>query len=296
MTHADKISAAPDERSSEWELEIDGLFKEFLEPSTGGAHLVLEGIDLKVKKGELITIVGPSGCGKSTLLKIIAGFEEPTAGSIRLEGRPITGSGPDQIMVFQDYALFPWMNTVENVEFGLRIQRLNGELRREKAMEALGRVSLQHVSDRPVYQLSGGMQQRVAIARALVMQPKILLMDEPFGAVDAQQRHLLQQELMRIWRDTGQTILFVTHSLDEAIFLSSSVLLMAINPGRFIHSEEISLARPRDTTSESFNQIERRLRQLLDAEVQKSEDQLGQSIAEAPPQQRRWKRRQKSVT
>jgi len=292
MKHLDDIAPAAYERSSEWELEIDGLFKEFEEPSSGGTNVVLENIDMKVRKGDLISIVGPSGCGKSTLLKIIAGFEKPTRGSVRLGGRTITGSGPDQMMVFQDYALFPWMNTVENVEFGLRIQKLDKKERREKAMEALGRVSLQHVAERPVYMLSGGMQQRVAIARALVMQPRILLMDEPFGAVDAQQRHLLQEELMRIWRDTGQTILFVTHSLDEAIFLSSSVLLMAINPGRFIHSDVITLDRPRDSTSEPFNQIERKLRALLDTEVHKAEAQFEMSIAEQSPK-RWWSRRQR---
>lgn len=292
MGHPDDPPAAIDGRSNEWDLEIVGLHKEFVEPSTGDANLVLENIDIKVRKGDLITIVGPSGCGKSTLLKIIAGFEKPTRGSVKLNGQIITGSGPDQIMVFQDYALFPWMNTVENVEFGLRVQHVDSKERREKAMEALGRVSLKHVARRPVYMLSGGMQQRVAIARALVMQPRILLMDEPFGAVDAQQRHLLQEELMRIWRDTGQTILFVTHSLDEAIFLSSSVLLMGINPGRFIHSEEIALDRPRDTTSEPFNQIERKLRALLDTEVQKSQAQFEISIAEQSPK-RWWSRGQR---
>lgn len=261
-------------------FRLSGIEKVFRDQESGAPLKVLEDVDLEATAGEFISIVGPSGCGKSTLLKIIAGFEDPTGGSVHLDGREITEPGPDHIMVFQDYALFPWMNTVENVEFGLRVQGFSRDERRAKALDALDLVNLKHVSTRPVYQLSGGMRQRVAIARALVLRPKILLMDEPFGALDAQQRRLMQSELMRIWEDTKQTILFVTHSIDEAIFLSDRVLLMAANPGKFIHSEEITLVRPRDVTGTEFNLIKRRFWELLEKEVTKTEALLGESLAQ----------------
>ena len=260
-------------------FEISKVTKRYVDRTTGRPLVVLDGVDLTAGAGEFISIVGPSGCGKSTLLKIIAGFEQANAGEVHLDGKRITRPGPDHVMVFQDYALFPWMNTVENVEFGLRVQGMSRSERREQALEALSLVNLKHVATRPVYQLSGGMRQRVAIARALVLRPKILLMDEPFGALDAQQRRLMQIELMRIWEETGQTILFVTHSIDEAIYLSDTVLLMAANPGKFIHSERITLARPREVTSQEFNDVKRRLWGLLEAEVTKTERLFGEQLA-----------------
>jgi NitT/TauT family transport system ATP-binding protein len=274
-------------------FEVQRVAKEFRDRSTGRPLRVLDGVDMSAESGEFISIVGPSGCGKSTLLKIIAGFEGASSGQVELDGQPITKPGPDHVMVFQDYALFPWMNTVENVEFGLRVQGINRKERREMALDALGLVNLRHVASRPVYQLSGGMRQRVAIARALVLRPKILLMDEPFGALDAQQRRLMQTELMRIWQETGQTILFVTHSIDEAIYLSDTVLLMAANPGLFIHREVIELPRPREVTSAEFNEVKRRLWGLLEEEVTKTERLLGEQLGhvEEDAGRRRWGRR-----
>ena len=279
-------------------FEVQQVAKEFRDRTTGRPLRVLDGVDLSAGSGDFISIVGPSGCGKSTLLKIVAGFERATSGHVELDGQQITKPGPDHVMVFQDYALFPWMNTVQNVEFGLRVQGIGRKERHEMALDALGLVNLRHVAKRPVYQLSGGMQQRVAIARALVLRPKILLMDEPFGALDAQQRRLMQIELMRIWQETGQTILFVTHSIDEAIFLSDTVLLMAANPGRFIHREEIELPRPREVTSAEFNEVKRRLWGLLEGEVTKTGRLLSEKLEhadEASAGRRPWGRRRSAA-
>lgn len=274
------------EGAAQGSLHAAGVQKVFANPDSGWPHLVLDDVELETKAGEFVSLVGPSGCGKSTLLKIIAGFEAPTSGTIEIDGQRLTGPGPDHVMVFQDYALFPWMNTVDNVEFGLRVQGLGRDERREQALDALDLVNLQHVARRPVYQLSGGMRQRVSIARALVLQPRVLLMDEPFGALDAQQRRLMQQELIRIWGETERTIVFVTHSLEEAIFLSDTVYLMSANPGQLIHRENILLERPRDETGEEFNEVKRRLWGLLEQEVRKAEARFGEALVDSP--RRSW--------
>ena len=234
---------------------------------------------MSVRPGEFATLIGPSGCGKSTLLTLIAGFEPPSEGEIRLNDRPIKKPGPDRVMVFQEYALFPWRNTIENVEFGLSIRGMPKRERRELATEYLKLVGLAHVGTRPIYKLSGGMRQRVALARALVLKPDVLLMDEPFAALDAQQRNLMQVELARIWAETGQTIIFVTHSLEEALFLSDRILLMTTEPGRIALDEQVDLERPRDTTGDAFNDLKRRLGSLLEREVREAEARRQQALA-----------------
>jgi NitT/TauT family transport system ATP-binding protein len=261
------------------ELVVDNVSKDFFEPRSGRSSRALHEISMAVKPGEFATLIGPSGCGKSTLLTLIAGFEPPTEGQIRIGDRPITKPGPDRVMVFQDYALFPWRNTIENVEFGLRVRGVPRRERRQMATEYLQLVGLAHVGTRPIYKLSGGMRQRVALARALVLKPDVLLMDEPFAALDAQQRNLMQVELARIWGETGQTIIFVTHSLEEALFLSDRILLMTTEPGRIALDERVELERPRDTTGDAFNEIKRRLGSLLEREVMEAEARRQQALA-----------------
>lgn len=263
------------------ELVVESVSKDFHDQRSGRTVRALHDISMTVKPGEFVTLIGPSGCGKSTLLTLIAGFEPPTDGQIRIGHRPITAPGPDRVMVFQDYALFPWRNTIENVEFGLAIRGLGKAERRALATEYLRLVGLDHVSTRPIYKLSGGMRQRVALARALVLKPAVMLMDEPFAALDAQQRMLMQGELARIWGETGQTIIFVTHSLEEALFLSDRILLMTTEPGRISLDEEVLLPRPRDITGDEFNDLKRRLGTLLEHEVREAEVRRQHELAQA---------------
>jgi ABC-type nitrate/sulfonate/bicarbonate transport system ATPase subunit len=260
------------------EILVRGVAKRFPDRRSGRTVRALEDLDLVVNAGEFVSVVGPSGCGKSTLLGLIAGFDTPTAGEIEVAGRPVLKPGPDRVMVFQDYALFPWLNTVENVEFVLRMQGYDRAKRRKTALEYLNLVRLQHVATRPIYKLSGGMRQRVALARALALKPRVLLMDEPFAALDAQQRGLMQRELSRIWAETGQTILFVTHNLDEALYLSDRVVLMTIDPGQIVLDQRMDVPRPRDVTGERFNELKRELGRLLESEVLKAEAKREQEV------------------
>ncbi len=227
-------------------LEIHGLSKEF--PSHNGAPptYALVGVDLTVEEGEFVCLVGPSGCGKSTLLNVVAGLEYATAGTVRANGQPITGAGSDRGMVFQEAALFPWLNVIQNVEFPLRGLGLPRAERRERALTYLRMVHLTKFADAYVHQLSGGMRQRVAIARALAMDPKILLMDEPFAALDAQTRDILHEELQQIWQDTGKTILFVTHNVREAAYLADRVAIFSAHPGTIKRVLPINYPHPRD--------------------------------------------------
>lgn len=199
-------------------------------------------VDLAVEPGEFVCIVGPSGCGKSTLLNLVAGFQRPSTGVVTVDSVQVTGPGADRGMVFQQHRLFPWMSVRENVEFGPRMAGVGRAERRAGAADILEMVGLHDVRDRAPYELSGGMQQRAAIARALAAKPRVLLMDEPFAALDAMTRERLQEEIVRIWRATGTTILFVTHSVDEAAFVGSRVVGMSAHPGTIRLDEPVPFA------------------------------------------------------
>ncbi len=231
---------------------------------TGGREVVaLDGIDLDVAPGELVCLLGPSGCGKSTLLNAIAGFAPPTAGTVLANGRPVTGPGPDRAMVFQEYALFPWMTVEANVGFGLELRGEPRQVVREKVSALLRQLGLSDFRDRFPKDLSGGMRQRVAIARVLAIDPPMLLMDEPFGALDALTRRNLQDELLRLWAELGKTVVFVTHGIEEAIYLADRVVVMTYRPGRVKQIVPVKLPRPRDTASAEFNQLKRTVSQLV---------------------------------
>lgn len=206
---------------------------------------VLEKINLEVQRGEFICILGPSGCGKSTLLNIIAGLEKPSEGKVFLNGREVLSPGPDRVVMFQESALFPWLKVIDNVEFGMKISGIPKKERYEKALKYLRMVHLTKFKDAYVHQLSGGMKQRVALARALTLDSEVLLMDEPFAALDSQTKNILLLELQRIWWETKKTIIFVTHNVEEAVLLADRVVVMSSNPGKIKKVFEIKLARPR---------------------------------------------------
>jgi NitT/TauT family transport system ATP-binding protein len=249
-------------------IKIASLNKEFV--SKGGSKTVfaLKAIDLDVYQGEFVCLLGPSGCGKSTLLNIIAGFSEPTSGTLIANGRSVSDPGPDRAMVFQEYALFPWMTVYRNVAFGLELAGKAPPEIRETVNLWLHKLQLQDFRDRFPKDLSGGMQQRVAIARALAIDSPMLLMDEPFGALDALTRRNLQDEVLRLWQELGKTILFVTHGIDESVYLASRVVVMTYRPGRIKKIVPIDLPRPRDPNSAEFNALKRQLGRLIAEEQQ----------------------------
>jgi nitrate ABC transporter ATP-binding subunit len=227
----------------------------------------LRSVNLNIDKGEFVCLIGASGCGKSTLLRIIAGFEQPSSGQVSLYENAITGPGSDRGMVFQDYALFPWMTVRENIGFGPRQKGLAKKYVSEITDEYLNMVGLAKFADRYPMQLSGGMKQRVAIARVLANECELLLMDEPFGALDALTRESLQQELLEIWARTHVTVVFVTHSVEEAVVLSDRVVVMTAGPGRIEADVAIELARPREVSAMDFNQVRRDITQRLTSHV-----------------------------
>ncbi len=243
------------------------LSKSYYDLAAGEEVRALAELSLDIHDGELVTLLGPSGCGKSTFLNIVAGFEVADGGSVTLDGQPIPGPGPDRGMVFQEYALFPWLSVEQNVSYGLREQRLPEAKVRERVEYWLKLVGLSSARRRYPHELSGGMRQRVALIRVLANDPKILLMDEPFAAVDAQSRSLLQKELERLWSQTRKTVLFVTHSVEEAVFLGDRVVVMTARPGRIKQILEIDLPRPRDPTSDQFNAYRREATHLIEQEV-----------------------------
>jgi len=231
-------------------------------------------VDLDLRKGEFFSVVGPSGCGKSTLLEILAGLQQPTAGSVNFEDRPVTTEVPAGIgVVFQEDASFPWLTVWDNAAFGLRRAGMNGEEINRRVSDALAFMGLKDFARAFPAQLSGGMRQRVCIARTLVMQPRLILLDEPFGALDAQTRLLMGDEVLRLWRRTGATILLITHALDEAAMLSDRIGAMSARPGRFLDIVETRWPRERDSTivsEASFGEITGRLWENLRGESIKS--------------------------
>lgn len=238
--------------------------------------LALGGVNLNIHKGEFISIVGPSGCGKSTFLDLVGGLSKPNEGNIYIDGKAVDGPGLDRGIVFQQYALFPWRTALGNVEFGLESQKIPKNERTEIAQKYLSLVGLSSFEDRYPYELSGGMKQRVAIARALAFDPDILLMDEPFGALDAQTREILQRELLQIWEETHKTILFITHSIDEAVFLSDKVAIMTARPGVIKKMEDVPISRNDRfdddiRSSQDFVKARYKLWELLKEEVVKAQ-------------------------
>ena len=248
-------------------LQVSDVSKEF---AIGAQRVAaLSHVDLTVARGEFICLVGASGCGKTTLLRIIAGFETASSGEVKVGRMTVTGPGPDRGMVFQDYALFPWLTVRENVAFGPRERGVPKAEARERVDEFIQMVGLTPFADRYPHQLSGGMKQRVAIARVLANESQFLLMDEPFGALDALTRERLQEELLEIWQRTHLTVLFVTHSMEEAVLLSDRVVVMTAGPGRIESDYRVTLPRPRDVSSPEFNDIRRALSQKLTSHVAK---------------------------
>jgi NitT/TauT family transport system ATP-binding protein len=250
-------------------IECRSVRKSFRDASTGTAIVALDGLTLEIAPREFLTLLGPSGCGKSTLLNIVAGFERPDGGEVLLNSIGIERPGPDRGVVFQDYSLFPWLNIQDNVEYGLRERGLSKAERHGISQRLLGLVGLTGFEKRYPHELSGGMRQRVALIRVLAIDPQILLMDEPFAAVDAQTRTILQEELERLWMQTLKTVVFVTHSVDEAIYLSDRVAVMTARPGLIKAIIPIDLTRPRDPTSDAFNRYRRELVQLIEVESRK---------------------------
>jgi NitT/TauT family transport system ATP-binding protein len=253
---------APTEKEAA-RISIRGVSKQFLDIAQSQEILALQDIDLEVGHAEFLTIIGQSGCGKSTLLNVIAGFEQVSAGSIEIDGKPVTRPGPDRGVVFQEYALFPWLTVYQNIAFGLREQRIPTPERDARVREQIEIVGLLGFEARYPHELSGGMRQRVAIARVLVTDPKSLLMDEPFAALDAQTRSLMQQELLAVWQRNQRSVIFITHNIEEAIYLGDRVVVMTPRPGRIKSIVSIDLPRPREVTSTEFNEYRRKVTHLL---------------------------------
>ena len=245
-------------------LKIDNVYKEY--EGRNGKTVALNGVNLDIAENEFICVVGPSGCGKSTLLNIIAGLLEPTSGVITVAGHPCDKPGPDRGMVFQDFALMPWRSVIKNVELGMEMAGVPKEERRKRAEEYISIVGLEKFKDARINELSGGMKQRVGIARALVNHPDVLLMDEPFGALDAQTRNLMQAELIKILDKTDQTIIFITHSVDEAVYLSDRVVVLTKRPAKIKEIIEIPWPRPRDRASPEFTALRKRILEELEKE------------------------------
>jgi len=243
-------------------LEIRDLNQSFVKDD-GSSLVVLDHVTFDVKDEEFVCILGSSGCGKTTLLRLIAGLDTAKEGTIFLDGEEIRGTSPKVGMVFQEYSLFPWRTVIDNIAFGLEMRGMPKEERYRIAERYLDLVNLAQFRDSYPSELSGGMRQRVAVARALALDPVLLLMDEPFGALDAQTRNKLQTELLDIWEETKKTIVFITHSVDEAVFLSDRIIVLTPRPGRICRIFDVPLGRPRDRTSPEFAQVRREVLDLI---------------------------------
>jgi NitT/TauT family transport system ATP-binding protein len=238
-------------------LNVDSVSKSY--PTRAGRLEALSRIDLFVPASEFACIIGPSGCGKTTLLYILAGLEIPSTGQVLVDGVPVTGPDPSRVLLFQEAALFPWLTVRENVEFGLRMKRVAPGTRHATARRLLQMVHLEPFADAWVHELSGGMKQRVALARALAVDPAILLLDEPFGALDAITRQLLHDELQELWMRMGKTVIFVTHNVREAVVLGDRVIVFSPRPGRILADHRIDLPRPRHIDDQDTAEVARRI-------------------------------------
>jgi NitT/TauT family transport system ATP-binding protein len=255
-------------------IEVSGLSHWF--PSNarkGEPFLALQELELEVRDQEFVCLLGPSGCGKSTLLNLIAGYQRPTSGSVALDGTPISGPGTDRVVVFQDFALFAWRTVKKNVEFGLEMAGTKRSERGRIAGQYLELVGLTSSADKFPNQLSGGMKQRTALARALAINPRVLLLDEPFGALDAQTRSVMQEEVLRIWRQHRRTIVFVTHSIEEAIYLADRIIVMTASPGRIKEVIEVDVPRERQRTSPQFAALRAEIEGILKDEIVRTMEQ-----------------------
>ena len=245
-------------------MKIEGLT--VIYKSDDKETLAVDNLDLNVKKGELISIVGPSGCGKSTILRCIAGLLQPTRGTITIGDKPCTTAGSDRGMVFQDFALFPWRSVRSNIEFGLEVAGVPKEERRARSDRYLKAMGLQDFADARIHELSGGMKQRVGIARAMIMHPAVILMDEPFGALDAQTRNILQESLVNVLKNSHRTIIFVTHSVDEALYLSDRVIILSKRPATIFKIIDVPGERPRDRAAPEFTKLRRDILDYLEGQ------------------------------
>lgn len=261
-----KEEGAPGEEGPENDgnIRIDNIGKTYVrnEKTTEAIH----NITLDIRKGELVSFIGPSGCGKTTLLKMIAGLLEPTTGAVYIGDKQCTEPGADRGFVFQDFALLPWRSVRKNVEIGLEIAHVPKEERKARVDEYLKIVGLEKFADSKINELSGGMKQRVGIARALVVKPDVILMDEPFGALDAQTRNIMQAELIDILKNTNQTIIFITHSVDEAVYLSDRIVVLTKRPTTVNEIIDVPWERPRDRASPEFNDLKKRILAYLEHE------------------------------
>ncbi len=252
-------------------IQLDNVTRVF--SSRKGDIVAVRDFSHEIRKGEVVTLVGASGCGKTTVLNMVAGFLAPTSGRVLLDGRPITSVEPRCGMIFQSYALFPWLTVKKNVEFGPKINRIPRKVRREEARKYIEMVGLEGFEDSYPGELSGGMRQRVALCRVLVNKPDILLCDEPFAALDAMTRQVMQQELLKIVNESGQTVFFITHSIDEALILSDKVVVMSARPGRVKAVYDIDLPHPRKVEvqlTEEYLQLKRKIWDIVEEEVKAS--------------------------
>jgi len=267
-------AAAPEngvENGTVPKISVKGVTKVF--SSKRGEVTALKELSLDIQDGEFMVIVGASGCGKSTLLNLVAGFDHPTAGEVLLDGRPVAGITPECGMIFQQYALFPWKTVQENVEFGLKMKRMPKQERQERAARFIDLVGLNGFEKTYPHHLSGGMKQRVSIARSLANNPQVMLLDEPFAALDAMTRQVLQEQLVRIYEKHRKTIIFITHSIDEALLLSSRIVVMTARPGRIAQEITNDLPHPRNADvqlSDRYMELKRHIWSSVQAEVLKS--------------------------
>ena len=247
-------------------IETKNLHKEFV--LDGGGRLeAISDASIAINDKEFVCLLGPSGCGKSTWLRIVAGLESATAGEVLYKGAPVTGPGKERGMVFQEYSLLPWRTVADNVSLGPEFAGMDAKSRRDIAMDYLARVGLEKFADAKPHELSGGMRQRAAIARALANNPEVLLMDEPFGALDAHTRVLLQRELLRIWEQDRKTVVFVTHSVDEALYLADRIVrivVMTAHPGRVLEEIDVPFERPRSRATKGYGEMAERILELLE--------------------------------